>query len=119
MATGSRTLKLSILADVDQLNKSLKAANSDVETSSSKISDFGKKAGLAFAAAAAAAGAYAIKESSAKYFSECQDRFPGLTQFTHAARPLLVRSPSWSVRFPGSIVFDLFGLFGFAYSVSP
>ena len=33
--------------------------------------------------------------------------------------PLLVRSPSWSVRFPGSIVFDLFGLFGFAYSVSP
>jgi hypothetical protein len=61
MATGSRTLKLSILADVDQLNKSLKAANSDVEDSSSKISDFGKKAGLAFAAAAAAAGAYAIK----------------------------------------------------------
>jgi hypothetical protein len=61
MATGSRTLKLSILADVDQLNKSLKAANNDVESSSSKISDFGKKAGLAFAAAAAAAGAYAIK----------------------------------------------------------
>ena len=61
MATGSRTLKLSILADVDQLNKSLKAANNDVQTSSSKISDFGKKAGLAFAAAAAAAGAYAIK----------------------------------------------------------
>jgi hypothetical protein len=61
MATGSRTLKLSILADVDQLNKSLKAANSDVESSSNKISDFGKKAGLAFAAAAAAAGAYAIK----------------------------------------------------------
>lgn len=61
MATGSRTLKLSILADVDQLNKSLKAANSDVESSASKISDFGKKAGLAFAAAAAAAGAYAVK----------------------------------------------------------
>jgi hypothetical protein len=61
MATGSRTLKLAILADVDQLNKSLKAANSDVENSSSKISDFGKKAGLAFAAAAAAAGAYAVK----------------------------------------------------------
>ena len=61
MAGASRTLKLSILADVDQLNKSLKAANNDVETSSNKISDFGKKAGLAFAAAAAAAGAYAIK----------------------------------------------------------
>ena len=61
MAGQSRTLKLSILADVDQLNKSLKAANSDVESSSSKMGDFGKTAGLAFAAAAAAAGAYAIK----------------------------------------------------------
>ena len=61
MAGQSRTLKLSILGDVDQLNKSLKAANSDVENSSSKIGDFGKKAGLAFAAAGAAAGAYAIK----------------------------------------------------------
>jgi len=61
MAGSSRTLKLSILADVDQLNKSLKAANSDVENSSNKMLDFGKKAGLAFAAAAAAAGAYAIK----------------------------------------------------------
>jgi hypothetical protein len=61
MAGQSRTLKLSILGDVDQLNKSLKAANNDVENSSSKIGDFGKKAGLAFAAAGAAAGAYAIK----------------------------------------------------------
>lgn len=58
---GNRTLKLSILADVDDLNKKLKAANNDVEDSSNKLGDFGKKAGLAFAAAAAAAGAYAIK----------------------------------------------------------
>ena len=61
MAGQSRTLKLSILADVDQLKKSLTSANSDVENSSSKLGDFSKKAGLAFAAAAAAAGAYAIK----------------------------------------------------------
>ena len=61
MATGSRTLKLSILGDVSDLNKSLKTANNDVEGFGSKVSDFGKKAGLAFAAAAAAAGAYAIK----------------------------------------------------------
>jgi hypothetical protein len=61
MAGQSRTLKLSILADVDQLNKSLKAANNDVENSSSKIGDFGKKAGLAFAAAGIAAAAYAVK----------------------------------------------------------
>jgi hypothetical protein len=61
MAAGSRTLKLSILADVDQLKNSLAAANSDVETSSSKIGDFGAKAGLAFAAAGAAAAVYAGK----------------------------------------------------------
>ena len=60
-ATGSRTLKLSILADVDNLVKGLKQGSGDVETFGSKISDFGKKAGLVFAAAAAAAGAYAIK----------------------------------------------------------
>lgn len=60
-ASGSRTLKLSILADVDQLSKSLKTANSDVEDSTSKIGEFSKKAGLAFAALAAAAGAMAIK----------------------------------------------------------
>jgi len=61
MAGQSRTLKLSILADVDQLKKSLNAANTDVDSSSTKMLDFGKKAGLAFAAAGAAAGAYAIK----------------------------------------------------------
>ena len=61
MVAQSRTLKLSILADVDQLKKSLNSANDDVENSSSKLGEFSKKAGLAFAAAAAAAGAYAIK----------------------------------------------------------
>jgi hypothetical protein len=61
MAGQSRTLKLSILADVDQLKKSLNVANNDVQSSSSKISDFGKKAGLAFAAAGVAAAAYASK----------------------------------------------------------
>jgi len=61
MAGQSRTLKLSILADVDQLKKSLNTANNDVQSSSSKISDFGKKAGLAFAAAGVAAAAYAGK----------------------------------------------------------
>jgi hypothetical protein len=61
MAGQSRTLKLSILADVDQLKKSLNTANTDVDSSATKMLDFGKKAGLAFAAAGAAAGAYAIK----------------------------------------------------------
>jgi phage-related protein len=61
MVAQSRTLKLSILADVDQLKKSLNTANADVEGSSNKLGEFGKKAGLAFAAATAAAGAYAVK----------------------------------------------------------
>jgi hypothetical protein len=58
---GSRTLKLTILGDVDNLRKSLNQADDDVKKSSSGFSDFSKKAGLAFAAAAAAAAVYAGK----------------------------------------------------------
>jgi hypothetical protein len=61
MATGNRTLKLSILADVDDLKKKLGEADKAVETNSSRIADFGKKAAAAFAVAAAAAVAYASK----------------------------------------------------------
>ena len=58
---GNRTLKLSILADVDDLNKKLKAANGDVENSATNMEKFGKVAAAAFAAAATAAAAYAVK----------------------------------------------------------
>jgi hypothetical protein len=58
---GSRTLKLSILADVDNLKKGLTQGTDDVQTFGSKIADFGKKAGIAFAVAGAAAVAYAGK----------------------------------------------------------
>jgi hypothetical protein len=58
---GSRTLKLSILGDVDNLNKSLKSASKDVDTFGDKMGKIGKMIGAAFVAAAAAAGAYAIK----------------------------------------------------------
>ena len=61
MATGSRTLKLSILADVDDLKKKLGEADKAVESNASKISEFGKKAAAAFAVAGAAALAYAGK----------------------------------------------------------
>ena len=61
MATGNRTLKLSILADVDDLKKKLGEADKAVEGNSSKISEFGKKAAAAFAVAAAAAVAYGTK----------------------------------------------------------
>jgi hypothetical protein len=56
---GSRTLKLSILADVDNLSRNLKGGATEVETFGDKIGKFGKAAGLAFAAAGAAAAAYA------------------------------------------------------------
>ena len=58
---GSRSLKLSILGDVSDLNKSLKAGAADVDTFGDKIGKAGKMIGAAFAAAAAAAAAYAIK----------------------------------------------------------
>jgi hypothetical protein len=61
MAGDSRTLKLSILADVDDLNKKLKAATGDVEGFGGKMANVGKKIGVALAAAAAAAGAMAVK----------------------------------------------------------
>lgn len=61
MAAGTRTLKLSILADVAGLSKGLDQGNQEVESFGSKLSDFGKKAGIAFAVAGAAAAAYAGK----------------------------------------------------------
>lgn len=58
---GNRTLKLSILADVDNLKKSLDSGAQDVQTFGDKIEGFGKIAGAAFLAAGAAAAAYAGK----------------------------------------------------------
>jgi hypothetical protein len=58
---GSRTLKLSILADIDNLKKNLTKGSNEVEGFGGKIAAFGKKAALAFAVAGAAAAAYAGK----------------------------------------------------------
>ena len=58
---GSRTLKLSILADVDDLKKKLNQSSTEVQTFGDKVTKFGKIAGAAFAAAGAAAAAYAGK----------------------------------------------------------
>lgn len=58
---GNRTLKLSILGDVDNLRKSLDTGSKDVQTFGDKITGFGKIAGAAFAAAGVAAAAYAGK----------------------------------------------------------
>lgn len=59
--TGSRTLKLSILGDVDNLKKSLDSGSSEVSSFGDKLGKFGKVAGAAFAAAGVAAAAYAGK----------------------------------------------------------
>jgi len=56
----SRTLTLALAADIDGLKKGLDDADKVVKRSSDQIADFGKKAALAFAAAGAAAGAFAI-----------------------------------------------------------
>lgn len=58
---GSRTLKLSILADIDDLKKKLSDGDNEVQGFGSKIDGWASKAGLAFAAAGAAAAAYAGK----------------------------------------------------------
>jgi hypothetical protein len=59
MAGQSRTLKLSILGDVDQLKKSLNTGTKEVDGFAGKLGGFAKKAGAAFAVAGAAAAAYA------------------------------------------------------------
>jgi hypothetical protein len=61
MAKDSRTLKLSILADIDDLKKKLKDADGAVEQNSNKIGEFSAKVGKAFLVAGAAAAAYAGK----------------------------------------------------------
>jgi hypothetical protein len=58
---GGRTLKLSILADVDNLRKGLSDSEKEVQGFGDKIGKFGKIAGAAFAAAGVAAVAYAGK----------------------------------------------------------
>jgi hypothetical protein len=61
MASTSRALTLKLLADVDNFTKNLNKADGEVTSFGGKVSEFGKKAGLAFAAAGAAAVAYAGK----------------------------------------------------------
>jgi hypothetical protein len=59
MAGASRTLKLSILGDVDNLVKSLKTGESATKNYTTTLGDFSKKAALAFVAVAGAAAAFA------------------------------------------------------------
>jgi hypothetical protein len=57
----SRTLTLSLAADIDNLKKGLKNADDEIQTFGDKVGAFGKKAAAAFAVAGAAAVAYGTK----------------------------------------------------------
>lgn len=61
MATGSRTLTLKLLADIDNFQKNLKNADNNVSGFEAGIQKFSKVAGAAFLAAGVAAAAYASK----------------------------------------------------------
>ena len=58
---GIPKVKITFDADFDDLKKGIKGGQGEIESFSDKVSDFGKKAGLAFAAAAGAAAIYAGK----------------------------------------------------------
>jgi hypothetical protein len=56
-----RTLKLNLLADVDQFGRSLNKADNDTKGFAKSVGKYGKMAAAAFVVAGAAAAAYAIK----------------------------------------------------------
>jgi hypothetical protein len=56
-----RTLKLNLLADVDQFGRSLNKADNDTKGFASSVKKYGKIAAAAFVVAGAAAAAYAVK----------------------------------------------------------
>ena len=61
MAAPSRTLKLSILGDVSNLLTSLKQGEKATDDYTKTLSDFGKKAAVAFGVVASAATAFAVQ----------------------------------------------------------
>lgn len=60
MASDSRALTLKLLADTADFQKKLEAGSKDLDSIGERAAEFGKKAALAFAAAGAAVGAFAV-----------------------------------------------------------
>ena len=58
---GIPKVKITFDADFDDLKKGIKGGQAEVESFADKVGDFGKKAAAAFAVAAVAAAAYAVK----------------------------------------------------------
>jgi hypothetical protein len=78
-AQGSRTLKLSLLADVAEFSKNIKGAGKETETIGDQFTAFGKKAAAAFAVAGAAIGAFAIDSIKNAAADEKAQRLLALT----------------------------------------
>jgi|694.fasta_scaffold121397_2 hypothetical protein len=78
-AAGSRTLKLSLLADVAEFTKGINTASKDTESIGDQFTAFGKKAALAFAAAGAAIGAFAVESIKNAAADEKAQRLLALT----------------------------------------
>ena len=79
MAGQSRTLKLALLADIADFSKNIGTAGKDTQTLGNQFEAFGKKAALAFAAAAAAIGAYAAEAIKNAAADEAAQRNLALT----------------------------------------
>jgi hypothetical protein len=60
VASDSRALTLKLLADTADFQKKLQAGSKDIDSIGERAAEFGKKAALAFAAAGAAIGAFAV-----------------------------------------------------------
>ena len=60
MASDSRALTLKLLADTADFQKKLASGSKDIDSIGERAAEFGKKAALAFAAAGAAIGAFAV-----------------------------------------------------------
>lgn len=78
-AAGSRTLKLSLLADVAEFTKGINTASKNTESIGDQFTAFGKKAALAFAAAGAAIGAFAVESIKNAAADEKAQRLLALT----------------------------------------
>jgi hypothetical protein len=74
VASDSRALTLKLLADTADFQKKLEAGAKDVDSIGERISDFGKKAAVAFAAAGAAVGAFAVSAIKAAADDETAQR---------------------------------------------
>ncbi len=74
MASDSRALTLKLLADTADFQKKLQNGSKDIDSIGERAAEFGKKAAIAFAAAGAAIGAFAVSAVKAAAEDETAQR---------------------------------------------